>query len=402
MRGRSVVGCVCVIFTAAVVTWLASSSAAQPANALREARWYAGMLASTAVTARQYAFDVVIDLARKTGENQREATCSYSVRMAVAPHHKYLFRLGDKADLQYLVVSDGRRTWAYIPATSEYMQVDAVVSPVAASPDAVFSDESKDDVDPILCGGLIMPLLANINGHNASVVDIKSSADVSSNDRDGDLPVLTVLSGNSDTGRQSLTEVTFQPETFAVAQLNWSKSAPAEEASRFAFMRAAFSRFEIGQEIPASYFVFDPGNAQRVETLPISGLDATVLTGKVAPDFEYQLPGGGKARLADFRDRPVVILFTAPDCEPCAEQAATLRSVTERYRERVPAVLEIGDGSPGTHIAFHIRLVPSMVLIDPATRIVRFVVGARDSDATDALLRESGLSFRNASDQREP
>src|SRR5262249_33375730 len=72
--------------------------------------------------ARQYAFDGVIELARRRRDEGWEVVLSSKVKLAVAPEGKYLLWAGDKDNLQYLVVSDGQNTWTYQPASNRYMQ----------------------------------------------------------------------------------------------------------------------------------------------------------------------------------------------------------------------------------------------------------------------------------------
>jgi len=54
-----------------------------------------------------------------------------------------------------------------------------------------------------------------------------------------------------------------------------------------------------------------------------SGLKA----GAVAPEFRLPLVGGGELALAELRDRPVLLVFSDPNCGPCDELASLLEEL---------------------------------------------------------------------------
>jgi cytochrome c biogenesis protein CcmG/thiol:disulfide interchange protein DsbE len=57
--------------------------------------------------------------------------------------------------------------------------------------------------------------------------------------------------------------------------------------------------------------------------------------GKPAPQFALErVDGGGRLGLADLRGRPLLINFWSSDCGPCAQEAAALEAVYQRYRPR--------------------------------------------------------------------
>ncbi len=117
---------------------------------------------------------------------------------------------------------------------------------------------------------------------------------------------------------------------------------------------------------------------------------------------------GGRASLADHRDKLVVLNFWATWCGPCALEMPSLEALWQRYRERglVVVAVSVDRGSPrgllepyvrNLKLTFPILLDPDSKTSDrwrvtalPATFLVRpggeatgMVVGAREWDSAE-------------------
>jgi peroxiredoxin len=130
--------------------------------------------------------------------------------------------------------------------------------------------------------------------------------------------------------------------------------------------------------------------------------------GQKAPAFTLATLDGGRASLADHRDKLVVLNFWATWCGPCALEMPSLEALWRRYRERglVVIAVSVDRGSPrgllepyvrNLKLTFPILLDPDSKTSDnwrvtalPATFLIRpggdatgMAVGAREWDSAE-------------------
>jgi thiol-disulfide isomerase/thioredoxin len=389
-RSASVTGVVS-LFAVCVCAVVRLANAYAP-DSLREPAWYVQAIQSKAATARQYAFDATIEVAGKRGEGLRESAAVFAVRTAVAPGGKYLFWFGDKRSPRYLIVSDGQLTWAYSPAEKKYIEIEAIATLGAADPAVAFpSGVSKENVDPVLSSAIVIPILARLDLHSADVVDMKVFGADSTNVQPSQPPVLTILSNRDEAGRQRLLDVAIDPMTLEVLRMNWSISAINAGEPRFALLNVTFSRLALGDPVPASYFTFSPGKAEKVDDLPLPGLDGRAFAGKPSPDFVFQMPNRQSISLADLRGKTVILSFTAPDCTPCSKQAAMLAGLQKEYKTQGLIVLEAGLDNARLHGLFQVNFAPAVVIIDRRGIVASYLYGVRKPSELRTVLGAAGL-----------
>ena len=363
---------------------------AQDSSTGPDANRIASLLQDKYATARQYSFDSEIELARKNGGTEREIVLRRKTKLAVAPDDRFLLWVGDKQALDYLVVSDGHRTWAYVPAMNKYADIEAVVANTAADPDHAFLAGVTDlNRDPMSCLNLVMPILSHLIRH-VQLVEINRSVPILVNGEEHDMPVLTAVSERTDQTGQNLAEVVLDPETLAVYRLHWTKSASFEDESRFAFLTIDFDRLAIGETIPASSFTFAPGDAQKVQELPLPGLTGASLIGQTAPDCDVATVDGKRTRMSALRGRPVLLVFTNRRCAPCRKQADTLQSIASGRERSSPVLVEVGEDNPSLYRHFEVRFWPTVVIVDSRGVVTHFLPGAHDASDLLSMLRDSG------------
>ena len=375
---------------AMIVAGVAPSAAAQDADTTPAPASFTSAIAERCSGAQSYTFDGTIELARKNGEEAREVLGHYGVKLAVAPKGKYLLWVGDKRSPDYIVVSDGSHTWVFLPDSNRYIDLDAQVRAAFPNPDDAFVEGVTDrDRDPIFCSSLVVPIMAGVN-RDATLVEMKD-LDANADPADRQLRTLTVLSGkNEDTG-QSITEMLVDPQTTAVERLDWSHSSTVGDEPRFAFLTAELERLEFGGPITPSSFVFNPAGAQEIKELPIAEINGTLLAGRPAPDFEFETPARTRKRLSNMKGKPVLLMFSAPDCAPCGRQWSVLSAVQQARKEQDLTVVQIGADRARIHRLYGVDFLPTVVAIDPSGKVVRFIPGARDRAAVEEVLKEMGL-----------
>jgi outer membrane lipoprotein-sorting protein len=371
-----------------------------------DAAWMARAIEAKCAV-RQYTFDAAIELARKRGEDSREMVASFKVKLAIAPEGKFLLWVSEKDRLVYVISSDGRNTWAFMPDLNRYVRLNAGDADIAPDPDDIFLNGIEDgDRDPVLCSKLVIPILARL-ARGSELMEMTRLAEVKIRGEDRQLPVLTVLSPKNERAGQSLTDVVVDPETLDIVEMDWTRSAGAGEEQQFVVLRAEFENLRLGEPLPASYFVFNPpGDAQLVDELPAPGLDGSRFVDKPAPDFELQASGGSKIHLADLRGRVVALAFSGAACAMCEQQLADLASIQAKYKEvsmfviattpnirggAAPAVPILNDAAAKVHRLYRIELAPTLVIIDRAGKVVRYLPGARNAAMLEAALKSAGL-----------
>ncbi len=399
---RQAPGCRYALFLIAAGAAAMQFADAQPETP--DAAWMARAIEAKC-TARQYAFDAVIELMRKRGEESWDAIATFKVKVAVAPEGKLLLWVSEKDKLAYLVASDGQNTWVFMPELNRYVRLDAGDAGIPPAPDEIFPNGIEDgDRDPLLCSKLVMAILQRVT-RKAALTEMTRLAAANTGGEERQLPVLTVMSEKDERPGQNLTEVVIDPETLDIARMDWTRSASAGEEQRFVSLRVKFDKLQTGEPLPASYFVFSPpGDAQLVNELPAPGLDGSPFLDRAAPDFELQASGGSKVRLADLKGRFVVLAFAGDGCAACRRQLADLASIQTKYRDKRIAILAIATdqkriaaGAPDAvpilddtgakvHRSYRVELAPTLVMVDPSGKVVRYLPGARNAAALEAVL----------------
>jgi peroxiredoxin len=85
------------------------------------------------------------------------------------------------------------------------------------------------------------------------------------------------------------------------------------------------------------------GNRSLAESrIPRDGLQ----TGTAAPDFTLPRLDGGELSLADFRGAPLLLVFSDPQCGPCAELAPQLEAFHCRTPQMPLVMISRGDAEP--------------------------------------------------------
>lgn len=100
-------------------------------------------------------------------------------------------------------------------------------------------------------------------------------------------------------------------------------------------LRVAFQDWQTDDQLAAASFAIEPPpGAEKVDSIFESSADGPhPLLGKEAPAFELALLAGGKVRLADHKDKEIVILdFWATWCGPCVRALPTIAEVAGEYK----------------------------------------------------------------------
>ena len=192
---------------------------------------------------KRYAFEGTLDVGKQKGEDPRDVLVQAKIKIEVAPGGKFLLHVTREKDKsEYSVISDGHKTWTYVPAQAEYSEQ------LAASK----TDPEKADIAEKFSRQM-MPLLAGID-KMAQVSFVRG-------------PVLTVVSKKDAQEHQTLMYLTLDLVTLALRHLAWINTISHDEKIRADF---SFTGFRLDNKVPDSDFSFTPPEgAKRVDSVRI-------------------------------------------------------------------------------------------------------------------------------------
>src|SRR6476659_8928123 len=116
-----------------------------------------------------------------------------------------------------------------------------------------------------------------------------------------------------------------------------------------------------GGSSPSIVHLTDPGAVQE----PGIGV-AKDVSGKTLPDASFDLLAGGRAALADFRGKPLVLNVWASWCPPCAQEMPAFQDVHEALGDKVQIVgLDRNDSRDAASDFVTARHITYPLLFDP-------------------------------------
>jgi thiol-disulfide isomerase/thioredoxin len=371
-------------------------------------------VATRSHAAKQYAFEGDLQLAGQRGEAPGRMLARARVKLAVAPGGRSYLEVEPHDKDAYVLVSDGQRSWAYVPRLKQYTETDgATANTDSESEDGSGeggSDEERDLAETF--AQMIVPTLGRMVT-TAESIGRKGAAEVKYEGQKYSWPVLQVLSKKAADG-QHLTEFTVDPETLRIGRLVMANVSYRNQERTVIRMTMDFSSFKVGEPVPESTFVFEPPKkAKLVDAVPIPGQTGSFLLNRPAPDFEVKTLDGERVRLTDFRDKPVLLNFWASWCGPCRRELPSVVKLYEELKGKGLVVLGVNDEGKDTaqeyaakaglnfptlddsrlklHRLYRVRSIPTIFLIDREGKVVRFLKGARDEAALRSALKGVGL-----------
>ncbi len=317
---------------------------------------------------------------------------------------------------EILLVSDGRKTWVYIPNLNEYLEAAAapLLQELWAHPIQFISD------------GLAWYRSLS---HEARRAKLRGEQTLS---LEGEQARCHVVEVPSPVWRRLWVD----QQRFIVLRGEWT-SCPCVVQSDARFVDAVFwtshlTKADLG---PMSDDVFQfavPSGARLVESFsapagPVQFAEEAfaarligtetkeyLLQRSTAHDFTAGSLGGENVRLHGLRGKIVVLDFWASWCKPCQEELAAIQKLHEELAPKGVAFLGIDDESSETvedfvkahgytfsmlldsqqtvHGLYGVRLVPTTVVIDRKGKIAAHYVGAGGEAQLRRALKSAGLN----------
>lgn len=375
-------------------------------------------VAQKAESAGQFEFDGDLMLGGQRGSNPGRVIAEAKVHLAGGPAGKSLLRVEAPNKDEYLLVSDGQKSWAYVAKLKQYTEEESSArggdddaDDESASSAAGEPDGEQDPAE--YYARQVMPILARLYKTAASAARA-GEATVKFDKKKQKWPVLQVVTKKDEQGGSSMTELTIDPATMNIGRLVWAHLSYANGEKTVLRVTVEFHSFRIGGALSESTFTFEPPkNARLVEVLPIPGQSGSALLNHPAPDFELKTLDGARIRLQDLRGKPVLLSFFASWCGPCRRELPSVVKLHEEFKEQGLQVFGVNDEGKGTarHFAdkagltfpilddsnakaarlYRVRSIPTAFLIDKDGKVVRFLNGGRDYESLRSALKLVGL-----------
>ena len=364
-------------------------------------------------SAKAYTFEGELSLDGQRGQNPGRVLTRAKIQLAVADGGKYLLRVRAEDKDEYQLISDGQKSWAWVPKLKKYTEQESAILASDGEDDeeAGGAREERDLADTF--SHLIIPTLARLYSTAASA-DLTGYETVKIDGKSLALPAIRVLSKKNDEEGQSMTEMIVDPDSLRLARLMWANVKYSKGEKTLVRLIVNFDDFRIGESLPDSSFVFEPPKkAKLVDAVPIPGQSGSFLLNQPAPDFELKTLDGEKVRLSDLRGHPVLLTFWASWCGPCRRELPGVAKLDVDYKDRGLVVLGVNDEGKGTarkfldksdlpistlddsgqkaHRLYRVRSIPATFLIDRDGKIVRFFSGTKDEETLRAALKGVGL-----------
>ncbi len=369
-------------------------------------------IAAKAEAAKEYSFEGELQVTGQKGSAQMRILSQAKVRLAVGPEGKYLLRVAPLDKDEYLQVSNGQKTWAYVPKLKQYTEEESAAVGGDEDQDSEGSADSERDLAETFARQVIH-ILSVMHKTAEAVAPGPKPAEVKYEKKKQTWPVVRAVSTPEPDGSRSMTELAVDPATLHIGRLAWVNMSTTDGEKSILRMIVEFTTFQMGDTLPESTFTFEPPkNAKLVDAVPIPGQTGSFLLNRPAPDFELKNLDGERMRLADLRGRPVIVTFWASWCGPCRRELPELAKLHKEMKDQV-VILGINDEGKSTarkfvekaglefpvlddsglkaHRLYRIRSIPALFLIDADGKVVRFLKGAHGYPELRAALKTVGL-----------
>jgi thiol-disulfide isomerase/thioredoxin/outer membrane lipoprotein-sorting protein len=363
---------------------------------------------------KEYAFEAELQLAGQRGAEPGRILAQAKVKLAVAQPGKYLLQVEPIDKDEYWLVSDGQKSWAYVPKLKQYTEQESAAITDDGHDGDDSGEASSDDEHDLAetFARQVVPTLAKWY-KTAEGAEVKELGDVKYEGKKEKWPVIRAISRPNGDGSRDRTDVTVDPSTLRIGRLLWINVRQSNGEKITMQLTVSFSRFAVTENLSGSTFVFEPPKkAKLVDTVPIPGQTGSFLLNHAAPDFELKTLEGDRVHLSELRGHPVLLSFWASWCGPCRRELPGVAKVSEDFKDKL-LVFGVNDEGKGVarqylakanlpiatlddsglkvHRLYRVRAIPSVFLIDGDGKVVRFFRGTHDEASLRAALKGVGL-----------
>jgi thiol-disulfide isomerase/thioredoxin len=313
--------------------------------------------------------------------------------------------------MPYVNLSDGARSWVYLPTTQQYTEKEA--APLTSN-----GTSSGEIGNAMAMGTPLQRYLSANQGLVSARVVGEEAVDVAGT------PVRCVVV-DAQYATPDSARFTLSPNRFWIDRdrrlvvrdsLRVGMRGP-DGSPVFMATVTTFSKFDIDRELPDTLFTFHPpAGAKLVAAFDTPGMSEPVspMLGKPAEDFSLLDLAGKRQKLSALKGKVVLLDFWATWCGPCRRELPTIAKLHRELAAKGLAVVAVNVGEPAATVNAYLKKnqfsipvwldsktevstryqassIPTLVVIDRAGKVTGYKVGVRDEAALRALLAEAGL-----------
>ena len=307
-----------------------------------------------------------------------------------------------------LRVSDGKRTWTYVPRLHQYL-------------DQSESGPSPTEMDTVANQGMIGLLLSNYRGMgegiDAATLLPEESVELAGRARRCHVIEVRYRLGSGGPSFPGVPRVYWidQRDNVVLKQRTITTMTGADgEVQQRQTETFQFTVVSLDQPLPDSLFRFrPPADARKVEQFT-SGRQYEDLTGQTASDFTLPDLQGRKHSLHDHRGSVVLLDFWATWCGPCRIQMPNVEKLHHEFKDKGLVVYAVNQGE-GSEKArqyleknkytttalldqkaevgrqYKVAGIPTLVVVGRDGKIVAHFVGVRPEAALREALKKAGI-----------
>ena len=375
-------------------------------------------LAAKCDNAKQYSWEGELLVEGKKANSPWQLLSQAKVKLAIADNGRSYLRVEPPQQDEYLLVSNGRESWAYLPQRKQYTHEESATLAANAGDAGDDQENQGDNADQShgfaeTYARLIVPTISAAY-KNAGGFALRPDAELKIGKQKVSWPSVLISTKPDDQKAKDLIEFALDPDRAGLGRIVWVNIHEKAPEAFYIRTTVLFTSFSVGEEVPEALFTFDPPKkAKLVETLPIPGFEGSAVLNHPAPDFELKTGAGEKVRLSDYRGKVVLLNFWATWCGPCRQELPTVAKLYGEFRDSGLVVFGVNDEDKGTarkylekqglalpflddssqkaHRLYHVNAIPTVFLIDPQGKVVKYFRGGHDEESFRAALKTVGI-----------
>jgi len=313
--------------------------------------------------------------------------------------------------MPYVTMSDGAKTWVWLPASRQYTEKDAAPLSTAGA-------NSGDIGSAMAMGTPIQRYLSARSG----LVDARVTGTETIEAGGAQVPCTVVVAqyATPDSVRVKLSPNTFwiDPARGLVLRDSLQVQMPGPDGSPVTMATVTtFRRLDVDHTLPDTLFRFiPPADAKQVASFNMPGMQeqASPLVGKPASDFQLRDLSGTKRSLASLKGKVVLLDFWATWCGPCRRELPTIAKLHKELGPKGLAVVCVNVGEPLATVsaflkkngytmpvwldaasevsqAYSASSIPTLVVIDKAGNVASYNVGVHEEADLRQWIAKAGL-----------
>jgi cytochrome c biogenesis protein CcmG/thiol:disulfide interchange protein DsbE len=362
---------------------------------------------------RQYSWQGELTIEAREGDGAFLPVASTKAELAIGEEGKSLLKMEPGGGEEYWLISDGTKTWSYLPAKKQYM-VEELAS--LSSEGDEREEQGGAEEGETLVGRYARTAVAKVSEFlkHAQQIGSTKTAALKFGKEKVNWPVVQILDKPDDDGTQTVAELTMAPDKPVLGRMAWLEVRHKDGKTVTIRTNLQFFAFSAGEPVPDEVFTFEPPKkAKQVEDMVFPGQSGSALVNHPSPEFEAKTLDGEKVRLRDLRGKVVMLNFWASWCPPCREELPAVaklysefkdkglavygvndedRGIARKYLEKSGLTLPtIDDNSQKASRLYHVSSIPTVFLIDGNGKVVKRLRGGRNEESLRSALKSAGI-----------